>query len=120
MDVVDAVAGVVTAVHHEAEAALAEAQLAREVARLPNHHPEEPVVVGRDVEEARDVAARDHEDVGGRLGPEVVEGDQLVVGVDGACGAPSLGDLAEDAGHRLSQVYIGPAGTSRVPARLHS
>src|SRR5512134_2589202 len=68
VDVVDAVPGVVAAVHHEAEAALAEAELAGEVARLPHHRAHERVVARLEVEETRDVAAGHHEDVHGRLG----------------------------------------------------
>src|SRR5512138_610932 len=68
VDVVDAVAGVVAAVHHQAEAAVGEAQLAREVARLAHHRPDEPVVPRPQVQKAREVPAGDDENVHGRLG----------------------------------------------------
>src|SRR4030042_4155315 len=68
VDVVDAVAGVVAAVHHEAEAALAEAQLAGDVARLPHHRPDQAVVARPEGQEARPVAAGNDEDAGRGLG----------------------------------------------------
>src|SRR5512143_3054672 len=79
VDVVDAVPGVVAAVHHEPEAAVGEVQLAGEVAGLAHHRPDE--------------------DVHGRLGTDVVERDELVVGVHRPRRTLALGDLAEEAAH---------------------
>ena len=99
MDVMDAVAGVVAAVEDQAQAALEEAALPGDVPCPPHQPPHQRVVAVLELGDALDVAARDDQHVGGGLGVDVVEGQDLVVLEGDLRGHLPLHDLAEQAGH---------------------
>ncbi len=121
VDVVDAVARVVAAVEDEAEAALC-----RGPAPGPGLWPGAPASPtrasssGPRSSEARDVLlAGSRRTWVGRLGLDVVEGEDGLVLVDHPRRDPPSHDLAEEAGHRGPRVYTvtGFAGASTPPGR---
>src|SRR3569832_2043185 len=71
--------GVAVAVHHGAIAALGDAELLRHLLRREIHLPDQHVVIGFEVVDARDVLLRYHEHVYGCLRLNVAKGEHRVI-----------------------------------------
>ena len=100
MNVEDGLTGVGVAVEDRAEATVAMSMFGGNRGAAPDHLADEAVVFCRQLVEAGDVPARDHEDVHRRLWIDVLEGDHAVVLVDQRRRDLAAHDLAEKAvGH---------------------
>jgi hypothetical protein len=102
VDVEHAIARVGPGVEDESEAPLRQAKIPGEVAASPNQRSHERIVLGGQVQKAREVFLGDQQDVDGGFGPDVVEGQNGVVLVDHPRGDPARDDLAEEARHEAT------------------
>ena len=99
VDVVDRLAAQVVAVHDDPEAVLAALFFGQPLRREKDVSGKRLVILLAEIVERGDVLLRDHQEVHGRLGRNIVEGDDLIVFINLVCGDVSRHDLAEQTIH---------------------
>ena len=100
MDMKDCLAGIAIGVEDRSVAARRQAAFAGDSGRPPHQFADEPVVLGAELVERRDMPFRYDQHVGRRLRVDVVEGDDAIVLVDQRRGNLTPDDFAEQAvGH---------------------
>jgi hypothetical protein len=120
VQVKDALAGIGSGIDDDAKAGFSDTMLARQARRDTEDLSDERVVVGFDIENARDMFARNNENMHWRPGSDVLEGNHGIVAIDDACLSPSLYNAAKQAViHRIflensseanQSVFVGRAG----------
>src|ERR671919_279528 len=95
VQVKDALARIGPGVDDHAKTALGDAMLARQARRDTEDLSDERVVVEFDIENARNMFARNNEDMHRRPGSDVLECNHGIVAIDNACLSPSLYNAAK-------------------------